>query len=87
MLIIVLAIRLNNIDTHKAITASLTSVILLFISDMMLVVFYNAINFTSALSGQTLVSVLAGVPSLVLFYIIVNIIIYVKGMRVKNEQD
>jgi hypothetical protein len=87
MLIIVLAIRLNNIDTHKAITASLTSVILLFVSDMILVVFYNAINFTSALSGQTLVSVLAGVPSLVLFYIIVNIILYVKGMRVKNELD
>lgn len=86
MLIIVLAIKLNNIEIQKAITASLTSVILLFISDMMLVVFYNFINFTSALSGQTLVSVVAGVPSLVLFYFIVKAIICVKDMRVKNEQ-
>lgn len=86
MLMIVLAIRLNGIEIHKAITASLTSVILLFISDLMFVVFYNAINFTSALSGQTLVSVLAGVPSLVLFYFIVRFIIFIKGMRVKNEQ-
>nr|WP_300094959.1 hypothetical protein [Sedimentibacter sp.] len=86
MLMIVLAIRLNGIEIHKAITASLTSVILLFISDLMFVVFYNALNFTSALSGQTLVSVLAGVPSLVLFYFIVRFIIFIKGMRVKNEQ-
>jgi hypothetical protein len=78
---------LNDIEIHKAITASLTSVVLLFISDMMLVLLYNAINFTEALSGQTLISVFAGVPSLGLFFIIVNIINYFRGIRIKNELD
>lgn len=84
---IALAVYLNNIEIHKAISASLTSVLLLFSSDIILVVVYNALNFTSALSGQTMVSVLAGFPSLVMFYFIVRIITYTKIMRVKNEQN
>ncbi|MEA5093856.1 hypothetical protein SDC9_107036 [bioreactor metagenome] len=84
---IALAVKLNNIEIHKAIKATLTSVILLFSSDIILVVVYNSLNFTSALSGQTLLSVIAGIPSMIFYYLIVVIIINLKSKRIKNELD
>ena len=84
---IALAVKLNNIEIHKAIKASLESVLLLFTSDIILVVFYNAINFTKALSGHTLVTVIAGIPSMIFYYFIVKVIIYYKSKRITNEQN
>lgn len=84
---IALAVKVNNIEIHKAISATLTSVILMFSSDIILVVVYNAMNFTSALSGKTLLSVIAGIPSMMFYYLIVVIIVNIKSKRIKNELD
>ena len=84
---ILLAVKLNNINIHKAIKGSLVSVILLFSTDLIFVAIYTGLHLTSAITGQSLLSVIAGIPSLIMFYIIVRMITYFKFKRTVHEQN
>lgn len=89
ILYIVLAVNINKIDIHKAIAGTLISTVLCFIADVLLVVFYTGVlKFPSEMvSNQSLLAVIASVPSLIIFYLILKIFVYIKGLRVKNEQN
>ena len=84
---ILLVVRLNSINIHKAIKGSLISVILLFSTDLIFVAVYTGLNLTSAITGQSLLSVIAGIPSLIMFYIIIRMITYFKYKRAVHEQN
>lgn len=89
MIYIVLAIRINKIDMFKAIATTLAVIIVLFISDFTFVVIYtNVLHLSSELLfGQSWIAVVSGIPSLILFYLIVNFIVLIKKNRkIKNEQ-
>jgi len=87
MLYILLAIKLNKIEMYKAIVGSLVATIICFISDIILIAVYTNIIIVSseAISGQTWVSVVAGLPSLIIFYLILKTIVYFRKKRVKYE--
>lgn len=89
ILYIVLAVNINKIDMNKAIAGTLISTVLCFISDVILVVFYTSILKlpSEMVSNQTLLAVIASVPSLIILYLILRIFVYIKGLRVKNEQN
>jgi len=80
---ILLAVKLNNIEMHKAISGSLISIIIIFISDIILVAVYlNIFQLSSELVlGQSLVSVIASIPSLIIFYFIVRAIVNFREKR------
>lgn len=84
MLYILLAIQINKIDIFKAITSVLLEMILLFITDLLLVVIYTKMLqlSTEILFGQTWVASVAGIPSLIMFYLIISLICYIKKKRV-----
>ena len=88
MLYIFLAVKLNKIEIYKAIAIALVSQIILFISDFIFVVVYTKIfQFSSeALFGQAWVSAVAGIPPLILFYLVVRLISYFKDKKVNHEQ-
>ncbi len=88
MLYIVLIVKLNKIEVHKAISTTLIAIIILFISDFILVLLYTEIfHFSSEfVFGQSWVSSLAGVPSLFMFYLIVMLIVFLKGKRIKYDK-
>lgn len=87
ILYIVLTVNIFKIDTHKAIAGTLISTVLCFISDVILVVFYTSVlNFSSEMvSSKTLLAVIASIPSLIIFYLILPVVVRVKEMRAKNE--
>lgn len=82
---IFLAVIINKINTYKAITVTLASMIILFISDFLLVVIYTKVFKLSSevLFGKGLVANIIGLPSLVLFYIIVRLIVCIRKRRWK----
>lgn len=83
---ILLSNKFNTIKTHKAIMGTLISIILLFISDILLIPLYKILNLPiELLMGKSLLSVLATLPSLILFYIMVRIIVSLKGKKYNNE--
>jgi branched-subunit amino acid transport protein AzlD len=88
MLYIFLAVKLNKIELHKAITTALVLEILLFVSDFILIIVYSKLfKFsTEALVGKTWLSAIAGIPSLFLFYMMVLIILFFKRKRANHEQ-
>lgn len=79
MIYILLSYKFNNTKLDKAIVGTLISIISLFISDILLVPIYNLFNVPiDLLMGKSIVSVLATLPSLILFYIMIRIIIFLK---------
>jgi uncharacterized membrane protein YagU involved in acid resistance len=83
---ILLSYKFNNIKINKAIVGTLISIILLFISDILLIPLYKILNLPiELLMGKSLLSVLATLPSLILFYIMVRIIVSLKGKKYNNE--
>lgn len=85
MLYIILAIKINNIEMFKAIASTLAAIIIIFISDFILLIFYTKILHLSSelLFGETWITAISGIPSLILFYYMVRLITYIKKKRVK----
>jgi hypothetical protein len=83
MLYILLAVKLNKMDIYKAITMTLVSIIILFISDFLFVIIYTKIfQFSSeVLFGGGWVSNITGIPSLLLLYLVIWIIAYFKKKK------
>lgn len=86
MVYILLSYKYSNIQIHKAVVGALITVILLFISDTMLFFLYKGVlNLPlDILVGNSLLAVIATLPSLIIFYIIVILIVNIKGIKVKN---
>ncbi|MDD4780928.1 MAG: hypothetical protein PHT02_10080 [Tissierellia bacterium] len=80
---ILISVKLNYIDVHKAIAGAMISVILIFISDLLLFVIYtNILHIPSeVISKVSLLSVVSSIPSLLIFYIIIRLVVYLKGKR------
>ncbi len=90
MLNILLAVKINNIKMHRAIAGTMISVILIFISDILIVTIYANVFELSPdiIMGQSVIAVIASFPSLIIFYLIVRLIAYFKKIRwIKYEQD
>lgn len=87
MLYILIAVKLNKMDVYKSIAITLISIIILFSSDFLFVViFTNIIGISSdMLLNEGWVANITGIPSLILFYIIIRIIAYYKEKKVSNE--
>ena len=88
MLNIFLAVKLNEVEIHKAIAGALIAVIICFIADITLIFVYTKVlQFPSELVlSQSFISVIACSPSLIIFYLLTRLISRLKGMRVKYEQ-
>lgn len=85
---IALSYKFNNIKMHKSIVGTLISIILLFISDILLVPLYKILNLPmEILMGKSIISVLATLPSLILFYFMVRIIVSLNRKKYNNEQN
>lgn len=89
MIYILLSFKFNNIKLQRAIVGTLISVILLFISDIMLFTIYEGVLKLSLeiLIGNSLLAVIATLPSLIIYYMMVRIIAYLKENKFKNEQN
>lgn len=87
MLYIFIAIKLNNIEIYKAITTVLLEMILLFMTDLTLILFYTKLFPYKAdiLFGQTWIASVSGLVSLFMFYLIISLICYIKGKRINYE--
>lgn len=85
MLYIVLAVKFNKIEIFKAITLVLTLQIILFICDTTLFIIYTKLfSFSSEiLFGQSFISAIAGIPPLILFYLVIKLIAFLKEKRGK----
>lgn len=83
MIDILLAVKILNINIHKAIVGTLKSIIVIFISDIVLFSIYtNIFQFSSeVINGQTMLSVILGMPSLIIFYLVIRIVVYMKEKR------
>lgn len=86
---IFLSVRMIKVEIYKAIAGSLIAVIICFISDIIIIFVYTKVfQFASdIILGQSLLSVMASFPSLIIFYSIVKWIVHLKGKRVRYEQD
>lgn len=86
MIYILLANKLNNVDIYKSIAGSLISVILIFISDIIVIAIYNnVLQLPEIILGKSLLTYVASLPSLLIYYLIVRIIVYFKRGKVKHE--
>lgn len=87
MLYILLAVKLNKIDIYKSITITLVSIIILFILDFLFAITYSNILKISSetLFGGGLISNITGIPSLILFYIVIRLITYFREEKVNHE--
>ncbi|MDF2676817.1 MAG: hypothetical protein K0Q97_1128 [Bacillota bacterium] len=87
MMYVFLTVKFNNIDIHKSISTVLLAHVFLFISDFILVIVYTKILRLSSdvILGQTWIANVAGIPSLVIFYLIITLILYFKSKRVNYE--
>lgn len=83
MLYIILVVKINNIEMFKAMATTLLAIIMIFISDLVLVFVYTNIFQLSSelLFGKSWISALSGIPSLILFYFIVQFITYFREKR------
>lgn len=83
MLYIVLAVKINNIEMFKAMATTLVAIIIIFISDLVLVFVYTNIFQLSSelLFGESWISALTSIPSLILFYLIVKFIAFFREKR------
>lgn len=84
MLYILLAVKLNKIEIYKAIAISLILQITLFLSDFIsLIIYTNIFHFSSELLlNHKLISAIAGIPPLLLFY---SIVMLISTIKVKKE--
>lgn len=87
MLYILLAVKINKIEIHKAIASTLVAMISLFISDFTIVLIYTKIFKLSSdiIFGQTWVATALGLPSLFIFYLIILLISLVRKKGIKHE--
>lgn len=83
MIDILLVVKILDINIQKAISGTLISIIIIFMSDIILFAIYtNVFHFSSeVIAGQTIVSVISGIPSLIIFYFIIRAVVYVKEKR------
>lgn len=87
MLYILLAVKLNKMDVYKVIAITLVSIIILFSTDFLFVIIFTKIFGISSevLLSEGWVANITGIPSLILFYIVIRIIAYYKEKKVSNE--
>lgn len=87
MVDILLAFKINNIDIHKAIAGGMISIILIFVSEFIIFAFYiNILHIPSELlSEQSLIAIIYSIPSLLIFYILVRLIVYIRN-KVKGDK-
>lgn len=80
MIHILLSNKFNYIKMQKAIFGALISIILIFISDIMLFTLYKSVLKLpfEILIGNSLLAVIATLPSLIIYYIMVRIVVYLK---------
>lgn len=85
---VLLAIKIINIDTHKAIVGAMIAIILIYISDLMIFVLYvNILKIPpEVISAPSLLSVASSLPSLLIFFMLVKLIVSIRKKRVKHEQ-
>lgn len=83
LLDILLMVKLLNIEIHKAIAGALILIITIFASDIIIFAIYtNIFRFSpEVINGQTMLSVIYGLPSLLVFYFIIRIIVLIKEKR------
>lgn len=86
---IFLAVKLLKVHIYKAIAGSLIAVVICFASEIILIYIYTKLfQFGSDIVlGQSLLSIVAGFPSLIIFYIIIKIVVHFIGKRVWHEHN
>lgn len=84
-----LAYKFNNIKMNKVLLGTMVSTILLFISDALLVAIYKNIFDlpVELLMGKTLYSLVITLPSLIIFYFLVRIVVYFKGKNYESRKN
>lgn len=85
---IILSVKLFSIDIYRSIATVLIIHIVLFVSDLLLVMIYTKLLQLPAelVMSKTWVANVAGIPSLFIFYLIIKIIHYFKKKKANYEQ-
>lgn len=81
-----LSYKFNGVKVQKAIVGALISTILLFIADLLIVFIYKNIFILpiDLLMGKSLLSLIVTLPSLIIFYLIVKMLVYFRAKKWKD---